>query len=565
MKTSANQPGTPTPAKVGVPQPGVPGAGNGRAEPASAARQPAGKKTRKPKQTPNPASATPGQTKPKTRALPSRDRPMAWLVLILTLALGAIPIYIYLDADRVLNDTQTQARELAEQTWHHRHMMYRGEVTLESLVPISQGQPQLDRPPGAAWLYQFALASLDPMTATSTDITYQLRLLSAAFALLTIAAVFWAGFSVGGLTTAALSSLTLLACPVLVYFARQGTADAPLLGMQTLGVAAALWALRPLRPSPSLPRQAIGWAVSGVALGAAVLTGGLPAVPAVLLPILVITVMCPNRISHLLGLLAAMFIAGLMVMPWAMYVHNQDNHIWEIWVSGLWPKSLESFTTFGGAVYDRGLWGLVLVLPWTFWLLGSIAQPFSASSSGVRRRVFIGWAWLLCVSLLAVTGPGDGGPAGMLIVLPAACVLIGQCLRLYSDRSAEGRHARIWRHVRWAHLLFCIAVSIALPTGMYFQDALIERGILSYPIIAEMPWFFWAGLGISLVLITMLGTRYAWRHYPGRAVVCWSVWSVVLMSVMLIPLTRGPLMNPPAALPPDQEPSGQVVTIPDGL
>ena len=151
----------------------------------------------------------------------------------------------------------------------------------------------------------------------------------------------------------------------------------------------------------------------------------------------------------------------------------------------------------------------------------------------------------------------------MLIVLPAACVLIGQCLRLYSDRSAEGRHARIWRHVRWAHLLFCIAVSIALPAGMYFQDTMLERGILPKPIVAEMPWFFWLGLGISLVLITLLSTRYAWRHYPGRAVVCWSVWSVVLMSVMLIPLSRGPLMNP-TALPPDQKPSGQVATITDG-
>ncbi len=560
MTTPANQPGTPTPAKAGVPKPDAPRAGNGQPQP-SVTRQPAEKKKRKQKR---PAPTALSQSKPKSRALLGRDRPMAWLVLILLLATGAIPIYTYLGADRVLNDTQSRARALAEQTWHHRHMMYRGEVTLESMVPISQGQPQLDQPPGAAWLYQFALASLDPMTATSEDITYQLRLLSAAFGLLTIAAVFWAGFSVGGLTTASLSSLTLLACPVLVYYSRQGTNDMPLLGLQTLGVAAALWALRPLRPSPSLPRQAIGWAVSGGALGAVVLTGGLPAVPAVFLPILVVTVMCPNRISHLLGLLAAVFIAGLMVMPWAMYVHNQDTRIWELWVSGLWPQSLQSFTTFGNAVYNRGLWAMVLVLPWTFWLLGSIAQPFSASSSGVRRRVFIGWAWLLCVTMLAATGPGDGGPAGMVVILPAACVLIGQCLRLYSDRSAEGRHARIWRHVRWAHLLFCIAVSIALPAGMFFQDAMIERGILPKPIVAEMPWFFWVGLGVSLVLITLLSTRYAWRHYPGRAVVCWSVWSVVLMSVMLIPLTRGPLMNP-AAPPLDQEPSGQAPTIPDGL
>jgi hypothetical protein len=93
---------------------------------------------------------------------------------------------------------------------------------------------------------------------------------------------------------------------------------------------------------------------------------------------------------------------------------------------------------------------------------------------------------------------------------------------------------------------------------------MLQRGMLTKPIVAEMPWFFWAGLGISLMLITMLSMRYAWRHYPGRAVVCWSVWSVVLMSVMLIPLTRGPLMNP-TALPLNQEPPDQVVTLRDGL
>lgn len=483
---------------------------------------------------------------PKTKHINvlNRDRPMAWLVLVALLLLGAIPIYSYLHGNGTLTERQSQTLKLAEETWHHRHMLYQGEVHLESLVPVSDAQPQLGRPPGDVWLYQLAFSGLDPLTATQTDLIKQMRLLTAAFGLLTIAAVFWAGFSIGGLMTASYAGLIALSCPVFAWYARQGTAEVPLLGFQVLAVASAMWALRPLRPSPSVSRQAIGWAVCGLALGAAVLTGGLSVLPVVILPILVMSIMCPGRISHLLGLVASVCIAGLMVIPWAMYVHNLDTGIWEVWVTGLWPNPMHSFTALGESFYEHGLLTLALVLPWTLWLLGSLAQPFSASSRGVRRRVFLGWAWLISVGLLAVAGLTPSGVSGMLIIIPPAALLIGQCLRLYSDRSAEGRHARVWRFTRWGHMVFFAVASVALPAAMLFQDSLVQRGLFSGPIVAPTPWYFWLGLGVSLMLITLLSMRFALRHYPGRATICWSIWSVVLVSVVLIPLSRGPMMNP---------------------
>ncbi len=502
-----------------------------------------------------PPEKTPASTtaSTKTTAVPSktkhinvlnRDRPMAWLVLAALLLLGALPIYSYLHANRTLSESQSQTLALAEETWHHRHMFYQGEVNLESLVPVSAGQPQLDRPPGDVWLYQLAFSGLDPLTATQADLIREMRLLSAAFGLLTIAAIFWAGFSIGGLMTASYAGLIALSCPVFTWYARQGTAEIPLLGFQTLAVASAMWALRPLRPSPSVSRQALGWAVCGFALGAGGLTGGFATLPVVILPILVMSIMCPGRISHLLGLVASICIAGLMVIPWAMYVHNQDTDIWTVWVLDLWPDRMQSFTALSQSLYERGLLVLVLVLPWTLWLLGSLAQPFSASTRGVRRRVFIGWAWLVSVGMLAVVGMSPRGLGGMLILLPAAAILIGQCLRLFSDRSAEGRHARVWRYTRWAHMAFFAAASVGLPAGMLFQDTLVQHGLFGGPIVAPMPWYFWLGLGVSLMLITLMSMRFALRHYPGRATICWSIWSVVLVSVMLIPVSRGPMMNP---------------------
>ncbi len=483
------------------------------------------------------------QSKPPAGPAPVRDRSMAWMILLALLAVTAIPIYTYLGTYNAPNDEHERTLQITAESWRHRHMMYQGDVTLESIVPVSDSRAQLNTPPGIVWLNQLALTSLDPLTATDGQIAYQMRLVSAMFALLTIAAVFWAGFSVGGLKTASFSALTILACPVLILFARAGSPQMPLVGMQTLAVASAMWALRPLRTTPSLPRQAIGWIICGIALGMAVLTGSFVVAPLILLPILVISIMCPNRVSHLLGLVASVFIAALMVMPWALYVHEQDTQIWQQWIGSLWPEIMASPSTFGRALSDRGLLVLIMVLPWTLWLIGSSAQPFSASSSGVRRRVFIGWAWLLSVMLLVITGPGRDGLDGLLPILPAAAILIGQCLRLFSDLSAEARHARTWRITRWPHLAMLLVVSIALPAGMYFQNALIERGIFNQPVVAPMAWYFWLGLSACLLLITALSTRFALRHYPGKAMVCWSLWSIVFMSVMLIPLSRGPLMK----------------------
>lgn len=505
--------------------------------------------------TPPPTTPAAQATGKATPAL-GRDRPMAWLILAALLTVAVIPMYMNLRPQGSVTLSDTPGLELAVETWRTRHTMYQGEISPESMAPAVLGQPQLDQPPGIVWLRQISFWTLDPLTAENQDFVYHSRRLTAFCGLLTLAAVFWAGFSVGGLTTASFSCLVCLACPILIYYARSGTPDIVHVGFQTLSIAAAMWALRPLRPTPSLSRQGLGWGVCGAAMGVAVLSAGPVAVPTVILPILIISIMCPNRISHLMGLIASVFIASLMVMPWALYVHGQDPHTWERWVQVLWPKNLSNPGALWHSVMDRGLLIGVLVLPWTLWLIGSLAQPYSASSSGVRRRVFIGWAWFLCVTVLLLTGPGEGHLGGLLLALPPAVILIGQCLRLYSDLSAEARHARIWRVTRWPHLVLLALASVAWPCAMYFQTTLVQQGWLPRAIAAPMPWYYWLGLAVSLLMIWAMSLRFAIRHYPGRTLVCWSMWAIVLISVSLIPLTRGPLMNQPhdtpAPPPPNQ-------------
>lgn len=488
------------------------------------------------------------------------DRPFAWLILVALLLLGALPIYLFLLTDRSVDSEQAHALAVAKETWRTRMTQYDGQVSLESMVPMDRGHERLTQPPGGVWLNQLAFVGLDPATASNEQLAYHMRLLSAGFALLLIAGIYWAGFSIGGLMTASYSGLIAASCPVIAWFTHAGTAELPMLGFQTLAVASAMWALRPLKPPPTVARQALGWAICGLALGSAVLIGGLSAVPFVLLPILITSIMCPNRVSHILGLVASTCIAGLMVIPWATYAYKHDVSVWELWLMDLWPQHTQSITDYLRSIYRHALMIPVLVLPWTLWLIGSLAQPFSASTRGVRRRVFIGWAWLVSVTVLTLLGSGPAGMRGLLALLPPATVLIGQCLRLYSDRSAEGRHARLWRYGRWLHITFLLAISIGLPLAMIFQKTLVEKDVLSTRLVSPMPWYYWMGLAVSLTLITLLSMRFALKHYPGKATIGWSIWSVVLICVTLIPLSRGPLLNTPRAT--DDTTDTQTVTIP---
>ena len=83
-----------------------------------------------------------------------------------------------------------------------------------------------------------------------------------------LGAVFWAGTQLGGLGTAVLAGLVFLANPLWLVFGRSATAEAPAVAAALLAAAAALWAMRPLRPAAKLRRQLSGYTLSGLLLGA---------------------------------------------------------------------------------------------------------------------------------------------------------------------------------------------------------------------------------------------------------------------------------------------------------
>ena len=492
-------------------------------------------------------SESAGRAKSDRPSKPVRrsDRLMMWATLSAILLLALPPLLIDLRRPAVIDPRERQMIATAEATWRAHAERDTPLSVADTLVPLREGRSVFNRPPMVAWMQALSMrASLETDTATAQQVVGRARFVSVLAALLAIAGVFWAGYAIGGIIPGSLSALVIVGCPAFLYFGRHATADMPTLAMTILSVAAGLWAMRPHRRPPSRGRQGLGYAVCGLALGGAVLCGGAGALPPAFIPVMLIGLLAPQRAAHATGLFAAAALALLLVIPWAAIVLTHDPDAWRTWVELVAPPAWEGF----GAHLRLIGWRITLVflaaLPWSLWLIFAIAQPFSTSSAGWRSRMFIGWAWFITVISMLLVLPGVGLLHEMLLALPAAAVLIGQLFRRLIDLSSEGRHARLWRLGRWPTISFCLILSVAVPLVLALQEPLIDRGYLAGSIAGPMHWAYHLFVGALLVGITVVGLRFAARHYPGKALLCWAIWSVVLAAGIVSPVARGPLMRP---------------------
>jgi len=417
-------------------------------------------------------------------------------------------------------------------------------------VPIHATEPLLDQPPGLAWFHVLAFVPLDPETVSPETQVYRARLVSVAMSLLALGSVFWAGLSISSLRTAVLASLVFLANPLMVMHGRMATAEAVTTGWAMLAFAAALWAIRPLRPAPKLSRQGLGWGLCGLSLGLATLTAGPTILPPVMLPLMFIGMVCPRRLSHTLGLAAAGAIAALMTIPWAIYVHQNDPTAWEHWAELLRPPSewsvlAQAMGTRSLALFlGSGVWGLLV--------LAALVVPWRTAHQAVRRQLLVGWVWAVSVIVLVVLGPvlgqgarvlsqdavgfSAGWASGVLLAVPVLALVTGQMLGRIADLAGQGRLSKTWNALRWPTAAVVLAASIAGPIVFYRHS----------PNMATMHLAYWIGAGAVLVLLGVLSLRWAMRPSPGRAVAGWSMWTVVATTLVVIPASQGSLEQPHA-------------------
>lgn len=490
-------------------------------------------------------------TAPKLR----HDVSLAWLVLLGLLILASLPLLIDLKTSGVWSEQEAVSVAIASETIQRKAPLADGQTSLQAWTPVYQGESRWDLPPGGTWVHMVMFSGVKPSPDTPNAVNdkawvYRARLGSVIMALLFVASVFWAGYSIGGLSTGTISALVVMTMPLLLGYGRHANPYITAGAWSALSIAGALWAMRPLRAAPSLPRQFIGWITCGVGLGLATLTLGPTAIPGTLLSTIVLAMICPRRVGHIMGLIASTALAALLLMPWALHVHGHDPDVWQQWLSRLAPD----FGQAGlGQIFKRGGWRLALTAMlsglWLIWLIPAIVQPFSTSSGASRRRLLLGWGWLVTALILVAFAPGETKYAGLLLAVAPASVAIGLIIQQFHDLSAEGRHARLWLIGRWLSCGTMLALAIALPLVGYLLSHHPETvqwlPDLDRSVLAKMHWSFYSGAALALLLVSVLATRFAINNHPGRTASCLSVWLLMFFGLAAIPMSRSEQFNTP--------------------
>ena len=366
------------------------------------------------------------------------------------------------------------------------------------------------------------------------------RLVSAILGLITVGGVFWAGHAIGGIKAGVFSALLCAANPTFIWHARMAAPAIHVTAWSILSIAAALWAIRPLKPAPTIERQFLGWVVSGLALGLAAMTAGPVVTLTVALPILVLLLMCPHRRGHLMGLVAALLIAVLVVVPWNAMLMNHVPDAAQQWLDTHQPFGFFLVERFFAHFGERFLIVLLILTPWTLWLIPAAGQPFSTSVSGVRTRLFLGLAWFGVVGLMLFIQPDTSSTGGLLALVPAASVMIGQLFLHFAQTAEEGRFTRFWNLLRWPQVLVMLAASIVAPMMISWPTLFEDWKGLQTPLFLNPGWWFGVGLMVVLILLTAMTARMVMRQYPGASLALAASWMLVLATVAAIPLARGP-------------------------
>jgi len=500
--------------------------------------------------------AAPANPSKITAPRPRRDVGLAWLVLCGMLILAAVPLLIHIDRPAAWTEEEALAVAISTQTLERKAPISDVSTSMQAWTPVYEGISRWDLPPAGIWLHQVTFMGLNRSDGTAAadegnTLLLRARLGSVAMALIFIAAVFWAGHCIGGVTTGAISALVAMTMPLVIGFGRHATADAAALGWSALSIAGAMWAIRPLRASPSLGRQLLGWLISGMSLALATLTAGPVAIPSTVICIFTIAMVCPRRIGHVMGLLASMAFAALLVTPWVLYVHDHDAEIWKMWFHQLTPHLAK---LSGQDLLHQAGWRLSLAAMacglWLVWLIPAITQPFSTSTGPARRKMLLGWVWLMITLALLVFAPGTNRLSLLLLTAAPVSICIGLVIQQFHDLSAEARHARLWLVCRWINFVLMLVLSLALPllaaVLQYRPELVAWLPSLDRPLLVSMHWSFYAGSALALLLVSLLNLRFALGQHPGRTIACTAIWILISSSLAIMIASHGSLLNTPA-------------------
>jgi 4-amino-4-deoxy-L-arabinose transferase-like glycosyltransferase len=340
------------------------------------------------------------------------------------------------------------------------------------LLPTVNGEPFAEKTILYFWLARgSAIASGRGVDELS------LRLPSALSGVLAVAAVYLLVTGSAGRRRALLASGVLATTYIVWWGARSVQMD---LLLTALNLAAVLAAYRTLQGKLA---PWVGWPLTGLVIGLAVLAKGPVAVFVFAVP-LVIYAQRSGRIRQLghPAVLGAGGAALLVAAPWflALWLAGGGGHLYEMLFRQNVTRSLVPWDHAAPWwYYLREFW--IDMAPWSLFI--PLAARLPQRDSGERELDRLAWIWILVVVALFSLAASKRSPY-ILPVAPAVAILVSGVL----DRWLRARLER-WRDL--ALVAIALVVGLVLAVG----GVMIWRAVPSYPLLGNV------GLATALLLM----------------------------------------------------------------
>lgn len=440
-----------------------------------------------------------------------------WVWLFLSVMLCLPPLVIELGVPKTTFTMEKIALLSSRETWQHQ----RSGRSDAWLVPTWNDQPRVNKPPMVVWLNMLAWSDLDPQTVDPQLLVWRARLLAVGMVMLGLIGTYWLSYSIGGVRVAAMATLIVGSCYIMLRHGRLATYDIHLFAWTTLSIAGGLWAMRPLRPVNWTGRRVLGWLFAGIALGAAIMTKGPVAALFMAVPLALAIAVCPQRrVGNAIGLLFALLAGALLAAPWYMYVIEKFPDAFKLMEHEYAARRAERQTTFYYLLI------FVLAFPWTVYLIGAMPQPFVRAAGEHRRRLLIGWTWFIGMMVILAI-PDAKQDRYLLPLLPAVGVLVAQLWAYQAYLADENLPDPGVNILRIPHWLMLIIGSLALPAFVIYQNDLIARGWLKDVELPGVGLPLAIGVGVALLAVALFGAIQHWRWKPVHAFGATFVWILI--------------------------------------
>jgi len=469
----------------------------------------------------------PTTVSPMREALTAAHPPrwLGALAALLVLAICIPPMLVGLGARDSTHTMENVAIVVSQETWTraHRGDDYRWYLT------YNDQRVRLAKPPMVTWLHMLAWVDLDPDSAVPDQLIERARLVAVAMGALVILATFWAGLTLAdlrlALTSAMLAGTTLL----LQRQARTASYDIHFTAWTALAIASGLWAMAPRQSVLSWARVALGWGVCGLALAAATYSKNPLTYIVSVVPLAIGIAMLPRRRLHnTIGLLAAVALSLLIVLPWYITVSKFSGDVESSLMTEFEVPARGSQPIY----YYLGLFGLIA--PWTIWLFAGLAHPFmDGRRTGMQRRLFT-WLWFVTIFII-FSIPDAKQQRYILPIIPAAALLMGFVWRDHDALLRRREQPRGYDAVVLIHGLSLLLASIGLGVFLGWQRPLLD--IFSSTehtplVLGEVTPA--AALIVAAILSALAIT--AWRCHAGRrpmrCLVATVVWGAIYFAVL---------------------------------